>query len=79
MSEKSFEEMSWRERRKAFTLPDNLKIGTPVEVTSDGHEWFKRYYAGTKRGMILTFPLGTTEWSSDGMSPTMWSYGRMPR
>lgn len=63
-------------------LPADIEIDTPILVSDDGVNWFKRYFAkiDIDQGIVGAWNNGATSWSSDHMAValTAWRYARLP-
>lgn len=53
----------------------NVKVDTPVLVSSDGIIWNRRYFAKAGYGDVYVWNNGATSWSSkDNKDVTAWAY-----
>ena len=43
-----------------------VPVDTPILVSIDGLNWYRRYFAKYKNGFIYAFDSGTTSWSENG-------------
>lgn len=55
-----------------------VEVDTPVLVSEDNKDWFKRYFAEYANGKVWTWLSGTTSWSNDGKNDmTPWEYAKL--
>ena len=56
-----------------------VAVDTPVLVSSNGIEWYKRYFASFDRGNVLAWEYGATSWSVDDAECEVyrWSYAKL--
>ena len=56
-----------------------VAVDTPVLVSSNGIEWYKRYFASFDRGNVLAWEYGATSWSVDDAEYEVyrWSYAKL--
>lgn len=55
-----------------------VDVDTPVLVSDDNKNWFKRYFAEYADGKVWTWLSGATSWSDDGENDTMpWEYAKL--
>ena len=53
-----------------------VKVDTPILVSSDNNEWYKRYFSRYEDGIVFAFANGTTSWSSQ-RSDIDWRYAKL--
>ncbi len=52
-----------------------VEVDTPILVSKNGEDWYKRYFAKYKGNIILAFDVGSTSWSANGT--TVWRYAKL--
>nr|DAN15474.1 MAG TPA: hypothetical protein [Caudoviricetes sp.] len=53
----------------------NVKVDTPVLVSSNGIIWYRRYFAKANYGDVYVWDNGTTSWSAkDNKDVTAWAH-----
>lgn len=55
-----------------------VPVDTPVLVSGNGVDWFKRYFAKTINGEVRTWTKGATSWSTyDDNDVSLWKYAKL--
>lgn len=55
-----------------------VPVDTPVLVSVNGVDWFKRYFAKTINGEVRTWTKGATSWSADDDNDvSLWKYAKL--
>lgn len=55
-----------------------VDVDTPVLMSDDNKNWFKRYFAEYGNGLVWTWTSGKTSWSDDGNHDMMcWEYAKL--
>ena len=52
-----------------------VAVDTPILVSKNGEDWYKRYFAEYKDNTILAFDNGSTSWNA--YSATVWRYAKL--
>lgn len=57
----------------------NIKVDTPVLVSFDGCNWFKKYFAKVQNNTVYTWDNGATSWSVSNKEycVTSWRYAKL--
>lgn len=51
-----------------------VEVDTPILVSTDGEQWFKRYFARYKKGKVYAWCAGASSWSKDDDNDVVWWY-----
>lgn len=56
-----------------------VNVDTPIYVSSDGCNWFKKYFAKTQNNKVYAFDDGATSWSVSNKEycVTLWNYAKL--
>lgn len=69
----------YEERKEPKVDWSKVEIDTPILVSNDDENWYKRYFAkyNSERNVIYAFDRGCTSWSADRTAA--WDYAKLAK